>query len=146
MHVSLVCMEVMALQEVEPMDDPDLALHCAALHDVVEDTSVSCKTIRKEFGIAVADGVDALSKKKCLSFKMRNYLNKIKAQPKEIWIVKLADRITNLQSPPSNWNSKKIEKYLEDSIMILEMLKEKSDYLAARLEKKIVNFRQFITK
>ena len=62
-HVSLVCMEVMALQQVEPMDDPDLALQCAALHDVVEDAHISLEKIRAEFGTAVADGVDALSKK-----------------------------------------------------------------------------------
>ena len=136
-HVSLVCMEVMALQEVEPMDDPDLALQCAALHDVVEDTSVSLETIREEFGAEVADGVDALTKKKGSSFDLCDYLDKIKAQPKEIGIVKLADRITNLQPPPSTWTKEKARKYLEESRVILDMLKEASPYLAARLEKKI---------
>lgn len=146
-HVSLVCMEVMALQEIEPMDNSDLAVQCAALHDVVEDTLVSRKTIEKEFGAAVSDGVTALSKKKkSLSFKLINYLNKIKAQPKEIWIVKLADRITNLQPPPSTWTKEKAAKYLEKSRIILDELKDESAYLADRLEKKIADYEKFIMK
>ena len=118
-HVSLVCMEVMALQEVEPMDDPNLALQCAALHDVVEDSSVTLETIREEFGAAIADGVNALTKLKGSTFDLNEYLNKIKASSKEIGIVKLADRITNLQPPPATWtieNSQKVFRKIQDYI------------------------------
>jgi len=145
-HISLVCMEVMALQEVEPMDNPDLALQCAALHDVVEDIKIPLSNIRKEFGAKVADGVEALSKKKCLLFKISNYLKKIKAQPKEIWIVKLADRITNLQPPPVTWTKEKVMKYLGESRIILEILRDASPYMSARLEKKIADYEKFILK
>ena len=144
-HISLVCMEVMALQEVEPMIDPEMALMCAALHDVVEDKSVPLETIQKEFGTDIADGVYALTKIKIPSFDLFEYLKKIKTSPKEIGIVKLADRITNLQPPPSNWKKVKVGKYLDESKIILDMLKEASPYLAARLEKKIEVYEKFIT-
>lgn len=42
-------------------------------------------------------------------------LTRIKKLQKEVWAVKLADRITNLQPPPSGWNKQKRLKYLEES-------------------------------
>ena len=33
----------------------------------------------------------------------------MKTQPIEVWMVKLADRITNLLPPPAHWNEEKIE-------------------------------------
>ena len=144
-HITLVCMEVMALQEVEPMDNPDLALQCAALHDVVEDTSESLDTIREKFGDDVADGVGALTKIKVPSFDLCEYLKKIKSPPREIGIVKLADRITNLQPPPSTWTKVDTEEYLDESRVILEMLNEASPYMADRLKKKIADYQKSIT-
>ena len=73
-------------------------------------------------------------------------MKKIKAQPKEIRIVKLADRITNLQPPPSNWKKDKIGKYRDDSKVILDMLWDASTYLAERLKNKITNYETYITK
>jgi (p)ppGpp synthase/HD superfamily hydrolase len=142
-HVGLVCMEIMALHEIEPMKNPDLALQCAALHDVVEDKQVPLEIIRNKFGNEVADGVDALSKKKCSLFKLSAYLKKIKTRPKEISIVKLADRIINLQPPPCTWTKEKAIKYWEGSKIILYVLKEASPYMAARLEKKITEYEKF---
>jgi (p)ppGpp synthase/HD superfamily hydrolase len=61
-HVDLVCMEVTAALLVEPEHDGDLAVKCALLHDVIEDTQVGNEEIKSSFGIKVADGGQALSK------------------------------------------------------------------------------------
>jgi guanosine-3',5'-bis(diphosphate) 3'-pyrophosphohydrolase len=38
MHLSFVCMEVMAALAYDPRRDGNLAVQCALLHDVIEDT------------------------------------------------------------------------------------------------------------
>jgi guanosine-3',5'-bis(diphosphate) 3'-pyrophosphohydrolase len=54
-----------------------------------------------------------------------------------VWAVKLADRITNLQPPPANWSRTKNIKYLKESQIILDELRDGNQYLAKRLEDKI---------
>ena len=68
---------------------------------------------------------------------MADSLARIKEQPKEIWMVKLADRITNLQPPPGHWDSERIERYREEGTEILNVLGEASPYLAERLREKL---------
>ena len=87
----------------------NLALQCA-LHDVLEDTRVRYEQVRDEFGEAVAQGVLALTVDKRLprSEQMAECLPRIRQQPAEIWMVKLADRITNLQPPPRHWSKARI--------------------------------------
>src|SRR5262245_25271580 len=41
MHLSIVSMEVIAALRQEPGSEEDLAVQCALLHDVIEDTEVS---------------------------------------------------------------------------------------------------------
>lgn len=55
-------------------------------------------------------------------------------------MVKLADRITNLQSPPKHWNKDKILNYLEEAKLIAKSLNEKNEYLTKRLESKILDY------
>jgi (p)ppGpp synthase/HD superfamily hydrolase len=38
---------------------------------------------------------------------MLDSLNRTKQLQKEVWAVKLADRITNLQTPPTHWDTVK---------------------------------------
>jgi (p)ppGpp synthase/HD superfamily hydrolase len=38
----------------------DLAIQCALLHDVIEDTPTTCQEVEQQFGAAVAKGVLAL--------------------------------------------------------------------------------------
>jgi guanosine-3',5'-bis(diphosphate) 3'-pyrophosphohydrolase len=73
-------------------------------------------------------------------------LNRIKNLPEEIWAVKLADRITNLQPPPTNWNTKKRIKYQEEARLIMNELKFGNGYLAKRLNEKIEEYGVYISK
>jgi (p)ppGpp synthase/HD superfamily hydrolase len=139
-HVTMVAMEVIAALAHEDDLDGDLAVQCALLHDVIEDAGISYEKLAAEFDTNVADGVLALSKTIGIESKrdqMQDSLKRIKKQPSEIWIVKLADRITNLQPPPGHWSAEKVEKYRKEGQDILIELVEASAYIAERMEKKL---------
>ena len=142
LHVTSVAMEVQAALRVEPGRDQELAVQCALLHDVVEDTPVTLDAVRAAFGPAVADGVSALSKDPALpkAEQLPDSLQRIRRQPHEVWMVKLADRITNLQRPPSHWSPQKIAGYREEAILIHRQLSPASPALAARILEKIERY------
>ncbi len=146
-HVSLVAMEILAALAEEPVDRPNLVVQCALLHDCLEDTYVVYDEIVNQFGSYVADGVLALSKDGAIGISEDKYkrdwlqledsLERIKRQPRETWMVKLADRITNLKPPPSHWKNEKIERYKEGAELIHKELASASEYLGQRLRLKI---------
>lgn len=146
-HISLVAMEVTAALSVEKVDKPDLAVQCALLHDTIEDTDVTYADIEKHFGSDVADGVMALTIDETVGsnlgkferrwMQLEDYVERIKQQPPEIWMVKLADRITNLQPPPGHWNDRMIERYRKGSDHIYKELGPASELLRERLRVKI---------
>jgi (p)ppGpp synthase/HD superfamily hydrolase len=147
MHLSLVSMEVIASFSVEPGCDAALAVQCALLHDVIEDTATPFEQLSGDFGRAVADGVLALTKDERLPGKqarMEDSLRRIRQQPREVWRVKLADRITNLQPPPSYWTPEKRGKYRAEAVTILDALGEASPFLATRLSGKIEAYGEFL--
>jgi (p)ppGpp synthase/HD superfamily hydrolase len=145
-HLSFVSMEIIAALNVEKERDGNLAVQCAILHDTIEDTNITFEQIKSEFGEDVASGVLALTKDDSLpkEVRMSDSLRRIKVQPQEVWMVKLADRITNLQPPPQHWNQEKIIRYREEAIVIYEALKEASPFLASRLADKIKGYKTFI--
>ncbi|MFN6463458.1 MAG: HD domain-containing protein [Nostoc sp. DedVER02] len=145
MHLNFVSMEVIAALSVETHDG-NLAIQCAILHDTIEDTDTTFEDIKTEFGESVANGVLALTKDENLAkhLQMADSLQRIKKQPQEIWMVKLADRITNLQAPPHYWNRDKIVRYREEGIQIYEALQDASPFLASRLAKLIEDYKAFI--
>lgn len=147
MHLSFVCMKVIAALHVEPQANETLAIQSALLHDTIEDTIVTFEDVANSFELAVAQGVLALSKDKNLpkAEQMADSLHRIKEQPKEIWMVKMADRISNLQAPPSFWRKKKIQRYRSESEIILAELGDASPYLEGRLRHKIDKYGSFIT-
>ena len=134
-HVSLVAIEIMNALTFEKTAQPDLAVQCALLHDVLEDTQTTYDELLASFGRPVADGVMALSKDASLppSERMPDSLKRIKLQPIEIWKVKLADRIVNLEIPQPDWNAARKAKYRTEAITIYDALSEASACLSERL-------------
>jgi (p)ppGpp synthase/HD superfamily hydrolase len=141
-HLNFVSMEIIAALNAEPEADGNLAIQCALLHDTIEDTDVSYEQIEAIFGVRVADGVAALSKNLELekSQQLVDSLDRIGQQPIEIWMVKLADRISNLQSPPPDWTKAKISRYRDEAIEIHTRLHPASQFLSLRLAEKIQNY------
>ena len=146
-HIGLVAMEAMnSVANNDEIKNPDLLVICALLHDTIEDTNTTFEDVKSKFGLDVANGVLALSKNTELSSKqeqMKDSLERIKMEPIEIWMVKLCDRITNLQPPPSHWDKAKITRYKNEASLILNELGEANNYLAQRLNNKIKEYQQY---
>lgn len=142
-HLASVTMEVIAALRAEPGQDEDLAVVCALLHDVVEDTMTTLAEVEAAFGPRVAAGVEALTKDIRVEKPraMKDSLARILVQPPEIAVVKLGDRITNLTPPtPPHWTAKKIAAYREEGQLILDTLGGASPFLAARLRERIGDY------
>ncbi|MCX5744617.1 MAG: HD domain-containing protein [Proteobacteria bacterium] len=151
-HVTSVATETIVALATDRVDDPDLAVLAALLHDTIEDT---CETaaaraelhveIGRRFGSGVADGVLALSKDQDLPkpARMADSLRRIRLQPREVWFVKLADRIVNLQPPPAQWSRDKRVAYRDEAIAIAEALGDASPALHARIRAKITAYEAY---
>lgn len=147
-HLSAVAMEIIHACEESKIETEkaDLAISIALLHDTIEDTNITYDDIYNEFGAEIAEGVDALSKNSNLPKKaqMEDSINRLLTQPYEIQMVKLADRITNMQKPPKSWDNLKILNYHREAKFIYSCLKNCNIYLSKRLEEKINNYIVYI--
>lgn len=126
-HLASVAAELIWALPATPDYDGKLAVQCALLHDTLEDTAVTYAELAAEFGEAVAQGVAALSKNPALPDKaaqMQDSLARIRQQPKEIWSVKVADRISNLYEPPYYWNNERKIAYRREAQFILDNLRD----------------------
>lgn len=111
----------------------------AVLHDVVEDCGISLEEIQKHFGLRVARLVEGLtnpSKGSTLPRAKRKEIDRtyLKSQPFECKIIKLIDRIDNIQEM-TNADKKFIIKYCDESRLLAEVLK----YASNSLYKELIN-------
>ena len=75
---------------------------------------------------------------------MADSLRRIWEQPREVAMVKLSDRITNLQPPPVHWSREKIAAYADEAQEIYDALADASPFLAARFREKLAEYRATI--
>lgn len=146
-HIGAVAMELMhGLAADNQGLDFDYALQCALLHDVLEDTPRTYPELAAEFGTKIADGVAALSKNPNLprNEQMLDSLQRIQQQPKEVWAVKLADRINNLSAPPAHWTRERKLAYRAEGQVIYDHLHTAHSLLAARLQQKIADYAHYL--
>lgn len=145
-HVVAVATEVLWGHGRAPLADPELALTCALLHDVVEDTPTTVAEVAARFGADVAAGVAALSKDPALpkAAQLDDSLARIVACPREVWAVKLADRITNLAPPPPHWTPAKRASYRVEAGRIHAALAEGHGPLADRLATRIAGYAAYL--
>lgn len=141
-HLGAVAMEVLVAHQLEPLGRPLLALQCALLHDTLEDTDTTEADLQTSFGPDVLGGVRALTKNPALPKDrgMADSLSRIRQQPREIWAVKLADRISNLSQPPRHWTPEKIASYKREAEQILRELNDAHAVLAVRLADRIAAY------
>lgn len=146
MHLAFVAGEVLAALPHEPELDGALAVQLAALHDVIEDTDVTFDEVASRFGDVVACGVAALTKDETLPKPqaMADSLTRILNESKEVHLVKLADRVANMEKPPHYWGSDKRRRYQEEARVILEKLGPSSSYLAERLRQRIEAYGAYV--
>jgi (p)ppGpp synthase/HD superfamily hydrolase len=146
-HISAVTMETLSAMMHSPEQnwDINLALQCALLHDVIEDTHIDYDEVLMSFGKKVADGVLALTKNDKLpkNEQMQDSLTRILTQDKEIRLVKMCDRIDNLYLPPIYWTSAKRKYYQQEGQLILDTLKGVCLYAENRLAQKIQAYSKY---
>lgn len=145
-HIGSVTFEMLKAVEIDTSLNSDLSIKCAILHDTIEDTQLTIEEVENRFGKTVANGVMALTKKEnddTIKDKMLDSLARIKEQPKEVWAVKMADRICNLYAPPFYWSNDKKKAYAEEAKIIHRELKDGSSYLAIRLMEKIEKYADY---
>jgi uncharacterized protein len=125
------------------IEDQENAIIAALLHDTIEDTSIEYTDVKEAFGESIADAVSALTKNKLVGDKqaqMEDSLSRIQAQPRWVWCVKMADRITNLTGVPAHWDEAKKQKYLTEARVLWSALHEASEDLSERLLRKIERY------
>lgn len=145
-HVCNVAMEVLAAHAEAERFDVVFAIQVALLHDTVEDTDTTFEELEERFGKDITTAVRALTKDESLPKNqgVPDSVQRIKPLQKEVWIVKLADRITNLQTPDYNEDNDEIKRYLGESKMILLELGEANAFLGKRLAEKIEEYKKWV--
>lgn len=147
-HLSNVAMEVLMANANTENFNVALAIQAALLHDTIEDTDTTFAEVEQNFGTEVANAVLALTKNQALpkEEQMMDSLQRIKKLPHEVWAVKMADRITNLQKPPLHWDNEKKKKYRAEAQVILDELGEGNVFLAERMKGEIEGYGKYIGK
>lgn len=115
-HPARVC--AMLIKEAD-VKDPDI-LCAALLHDVVEDTPMTVADIKAQFGVRTSDFVEWLTKPDSSKFPSKEACNRYQAErlsraPREVRLVKVADRLDNVGDLHLLPNNGKMEKYLRDT-------------------------------
>lgn len=132
--------EVAALV-AEATDGADMvAVVAALLHDTLEDTDTTQDQLAAAFGPDVAAVVAEVSDDKTLSKAERKRLQ-IEHAPhvsRSAKLVKLADKISNLRSlkasPPNGWPRKRINEYIEWSILVVDGLRDVNQTLERQFD------------
>lgn len=138
-HVVKVAQEALVAALHDPSLDADVIAAAALLHDTVEDTEVTLAAVEAEFGPTVAACVAALTKDASLPKpeQMPDSLRRLLVAPVEGRVVKLADRICNLEPPPHYWTRARGLAYQQEAREILTALGSASSALAGRLARRI---------
>ena len=146
LHLSNVAMEILIASYNTKNFDLDFAVQVALLHDTMEDTETTLNELELIFGTQIAEAVLALTKNEDLpkDVQIQDSIIRIKKLQSEVWAVKLADRISNLQAPPPYWDSEKKQNYFSQSKLILKELRDGNEYLEKRLEAKIIEYKNYL--
>ncbi len=114
------------MQMVRTVPHTDAMLAATLLHDVVEDTGITSKTVREKFGDEVADLVGWLtdvSKPEQGNRAVRKAIDRehTAAAPAEAQTIKLADLISNTRSIVE-YDKKFAKVYLEEKRLLLDVM------------------------
>lgn len=122
--------------------DFELLICCALLHDTLEDTETNFDELKSYFGENIANGVLALTKNEMLpkEEQMSDSILRIKAQPIEIAIVKLADRIFNMRDVVPTWSLEKLISYKNEAQLICDSLGYACNQMKVDLQNEIDNY------
>ena len=111
---------VCVLVEAVGSTDVDV-LRAAVLHDVVEDTACALAEVRERFGDRVAELVDWVTKPAPAAGETRAevraaYLARLRDAPEDALLVKLADRLSNVQRLDTHPKPEKRSSYYAETL------------------------------
>jgi len=120
------------------------------LHDTIEDTQATYKTVEKEFGKEVADLVDGVTKisklenKALINSKAENFRKLILATSKDIRVllVKLADRLHNMRTLEAIKDQTKRERIAKETMEIYAPLSDRMGMNHIRDELEDLSFKE----
>ncbi|MBQ8615604.1 MAG: bifunctional (p)ppGpp synthetase/guanosine-3',5'-bis(diphosphate) 3'-pyrophosphohydrolase [Clostridia bacterium] len=137
-HFTLVALNALNFSMNEDIDR-EFLMTVAILHDTIEDTDVTYEDLKNEFSTKVADAVKALSRNENVEYyhQIPDCIERIKNQPKEVAIVKMADRLFNIRERYSKWTKEKQDKYKIEAQHICDELGYACGNLRLELQKAI---------
>ncbi|GAA3363037.1 HD domain-containing protein [Saccharopolyspora gregorii] len=117
------------LVEAIGITDVDI-LRTAVLHDVVEDTGCTLDEVRERFGARVATLVDWVTKPVRGEGESREqvratYLERLRGAPDDAVVVKLADRLSNVQRLDTHPRPEKQRDYYDETVRCIVPLAER---------------------
>ncbi|MBR6779295.1 MAG: bifunctional (p)ppGpp synthetase/guanosine-3',5'-bis(diphosphate) 3'-pyrophosphohydrolase [Clostridia bacterium] len=120
----------------------DLLVCSALLHDTIEDTETTYEEILSEFSKDVADAVLSLTKNNDIPHnnRIKDSIDRIKKQPKEVAIVKMSDRLFNMHIRIPFWSEEKSREYAEEAKLICDELGYACEPLRVELKNYIKNY------
>lgn len=124
--------------------EANISIAIALLHDVLEDTNYPLE--KEPIDNLILEGVKALTKNKdkflTKELLMRDSIKRLQQLPKYIQMVKIADRINNLSTPPPYWSFEKTFYYYEEATLIYRELKSPKEYLNKKFLEKIETYKE----
>jgi (p)ppGpp synthase/HD superfamily hydrolase len=126
---------VCVLAEAVGTTDVDV-LRAAVLHDVVEDTGCSIEEVRERFGPRVANLVDWVTKPPAEDGRSPAetrdaYLARLRGAPADALLVKLADRLSNVQRLDSHPRPQKRRSYYQETVRSIVPLAQSHPWFRA---------------
>ena len=120
------------LVEAVGITDADI-LRAAVLHDVVEDTACTLGEVRERFGDRVATLVDWVTKPPRRDDQSRQevraaYLDRLRSAPDDAILVKLADRLSNVQRLDTHPRPEKAADYYAETVRLILPLAERDPW------------------
>lgn len=119
--------------------DREFLVTVALLHDTIEDTDVTYDDLKTNFGVKVAEAVKALSRNEEIDYykQIPDCIERIKKQPKEVAIVKMADRLFNIRERYAKWTKEKQDKYKAEAQFICDELGYNCEQMKNELQRAI---------
>jgi guanosine-3',5'-bis(diphosphate) 3'-pyrophosphohydrolase len=111
------------LVEAVGVTDADV-MRAAMLHDVVEDTACTLGEVRDRFGERAATLVDWVTKPPRREGQGREearaaYLDRLRSAPDDAIVVKLADRLSNVQRLDTHPRREKARAYYDETVRLI---------------------------
>ena len=115
--------------------DPHL-LTAAVLHDVLEDSKVTCKQLAKDFGEETAGIVKELTHDRKINGDKSDYLKQFATTSVAALVIKLADRYCNINDCLLS-NPDRVEAYFGKSATLVEIMQKRLPEISEKLGEEV---------